>query len=528
MGYRERRHVFCKGFRPNFPIGTGMGPFGDGYFIRYIATLYIVLTACGCVYSKRDVLDLISNLRSRTGYTNITGQHNLTSAIYLQDSSRYLAVTDTVLNESLRILKDNSELTFLITMKQEIGNSGSLVAFSSEVLRFFEIESSGQEDELRIHYSHDRHHYISTFRYRLADNKWHKLAVTLSGNHVTLYVDCLKFYEKIIQTVDRVPPPSSNIQLFVGQRNRQHALFRGGLQDVQIVTQAHGHLLQCPETSEEADCPTCSHYKALQHQLQKAEERIKELEQCECHKGCTYNGMSKNEGEVWHPDHCTLCSCKNGTVDCKKMNCPPVKCDHPTFREGQCCPQCLTNCFYNGTYYKHGESINPKVCVTCTCNDSMMECHKMDPEVSCPNLNCPPEKRLHIEGECCPVCEGTNFCGLGNNCHSNATCINLTTRFACQCLPGYRGDGVHCEDVNECLTQGGKYGHYCNGQTVCENTVGSYLCKCPSGRIPEDPYNCTESGYDFANSAQARPWDGTLMVTFCSLFVGILWVSGIR
>lgn len=92
--------------------------------------------------------------------------------------------------------------------------------------RFFEIESSGQEDELRIHYSHDRHHYISTFRYRLADNKWHKLAVTLSGNHVTLYVDCLKFYEKIIQTVDRVPLPSSNIQLFVGQRNRQHALFR--------------------------------------------------------------------------------------------------------------------------------------------------------------------------------------------------------------------------------------------------------------------------------------------------------------
>lgn len=24
-----------------------MGPFGNGYFIRYIATLYIVLTACG-------------------------------------------------------------------------------------------------------------------------------------------------------------------------------------------------------------------------------------------------------------------------------------------------------------------------------------------------------------------------------------------------------------------------------------------------------------------------------------------------
>lgn len=54
---------------------------------------------------------------------------------YFSDSSRYLAVTETMLNESLRILKDNSELTFLITMKQEKGNSGSLLAFSSEVLR---------------------------------------------------------------------------------------------------------------------------------------------------------------------------------------------------------------------------------------------------------------------------------------------------------------------------------------------------------------------------------------------------------
>nr|XP_022290768.1 protein kinase C-binding protein NELL1-like isoform X1 [Crassostrea virginica]XP_022290770.1 protein kinase C-binding protein NELL1-like isoform X1 [Crassostrea virginica] len=518
-----------------------MGPFGYGYFIRrFITTLGLILvTTCGCVYSSQEVLDLLAHLKVQSGFTNITGQNNLTSAIYLQDSNRNLAVSDFMLRKALRILKDNSELTFLATMKQEIGNSGAILAFSSEIFRFFEIESSGQQDEIRIHYNHDQHNYISTFRFRLADNRWHKLAVTLSGNHVTLYVDCVKLYEQIIQNVDRIPP-SSDIQLFVGQRNRQHALFRGGLQDVQIVTQAHGYLLQCP--TQETDCPTCSQYHALQQQvkklyslnqnlslkLQKAEERIKELEQCQCHKGCSYNGVSKNEGEVWHPDHCTVCSCKNGTVDCKKMDCPPVNCDHPVFREGQCCPLCLTNCYYNGTYYKHGESISPRVCVTCTCNDSMMECHKMDPEVSCPNLNCPPEKRLHIQGECCPVCEGTDFCGLGNNCHSNATCINLTTRFACQCLPGYRGDGVHCEDVNECLTKGGKYGHHCNGQTICVNTVGSYLCKCPSGHIPEDPYNCTGGEYDFANSARSSVGDGIFLVTFCSLLLGILWVSGIR
>lgn len=39
------------------------------------------------------------------------------------------------------------------------------------------------------------------------------------------------------------------------------------------------------------------------------------------------------------------CLFQNGTVDCKKEDCPPVKCDHPTFREGQCCPQCFSKYF---------------------------------------------------------------------------------------------------------------------------------------------------------------------------------------
>lgn len=52
--------------------------------LQFLRNNVMWLCSAGCVYSKRDVLDLISNLRSRTGYTNITGQHNLTSAIYLQ------------------------------------------------------------------------------------------------------------------------------------------------------------------------------------------------------------------------------------------------------------------------------------------------------------------------------------------------------------------------------------------------------------------------------------------------------------
>ena len=49
-------------------------------------------------------------------------------------------------------------------------------------------------------------------------------------------------------------------------------------------------------------------------------------------------------------------------------------------------------------------------------------------------------------------------------------------------------------DIDECLTKGGKFGHHCNGNTKCVNTVGSYMCRCATGFTPDNPYSCTEEG----------------------------------
>ena len=44
-----------------------------------------------------------------------------------------------------------------------------------------------------------------------------------------------------------------------------------------------------------------------------------------------------------------------------------------------------------------------------------------------------------------PRVTDTDFCALpGSRCHDNATCFNLSTRHACQCNTGFRGDGKHC------------------------------------------------------------------------------------
>lgn len=40
---------------------------------------------------------------------------------------------------------------------------------------------------------------------------------------------------------------------------------------------------------------------------------------------------------------------------------------------------------------------------------------------------------------------GTDFCSRGHDCHLNATCVNLDTRYACQCRAGFHGDGRECE-----------------------------------------------------------------------------------
>ncbi|KAJ8315434.1 hypothetical protein KUTeg_007584 [Tegillarca granosa] len=126
---------------------------------------------------------------------------------------------------------ENSDITFLANIKQNLGDSGSVLAFSSDIVRFLEIESSGRRDEIRFHYTHDQQTFIETFPYRLADNEWHRLAITLSGSHLTLLVDCSKIYERVIKTVDRTFT-AGKLKLYVGQRNGQHALFRDRIYDL--------------------------------------------------------------------------------------------------------------------------------------------------------------------------------------------------------------------------------------------------------------------------------------------------------
>ncbi|KAJ8798492.1 hypothetical protein J1605_016771 [Eschrichtius robustus] len=49
------------------------------------------------------------------------------------------------------------------------------------------------------------------------------------------------------------------------------------------------------------------------------------------------------EGETWHIDTCTQCTCHSGRVLCETEVCPPLLCQNPTRTQDSCCPQCPGN-----------------------------------------------------------------------------------------------------------------------------------------------------------------------------------------
>ncbi|VDP24319.1 unnamed protein product [Soboliphyme baturini] len=71
-------------------------------------------------------------------------------------------------------------------------------------------------------------------------------------------------------------------------------------------------------------------------------------------------------------------------------------------------------------------------------------------------------------------------------CHENAECVYSHGRNTCHCLPGYFGNGIVCEDMDECKVKES----LCHKLAICINTPGSYICRCPQDHYGDGKTTC--------------------------------------
>ena len=69
-------------------------------------------------------------------------------------------------------------------------------------------------------------------------------------------------------------------------------------------------------------------------------------------------------------------------------------------------------------------------------------------------------------------------------CGAHASCDESG---ACECDPGFTGDGQECDDFNECLEQTDD----CADSATCTNTEGGFECACPPGTIGDPLAACS-------------------------------------
>ncbi|XP_077374523.1 signal peptide, CUB and EGF-like domain-containing protein 2 isoform X6 [Festucalex cinctus] len=80
-------------------------------------------------------------------------------------------------------------------------------------------------------------------------------------------------------------------------------------------------------------------------------------------------------------------------------------------------------------------------------------------------------------------------CAEGSDgCHIDAICQTTQGSYKCTCKTGFKGDGQHCEDIDECdLEYNGGCVHECN------NIPGNYRCTCYDGfNLAHDGHNCLD------------------------------------
>ena len=75
------------------------------------------------------------------------------------------------------------------------------------------------------------------------------------------------------------------------------------------------------------------------------------------------------------------------------------------------------------------------------------------------------------------ACINVDECLLSPCAAVGSTCTDTPGSYTCECIAGYKGDGVTCDEIDECTDP--LFPHNCAAVgSTCTNTVGSFTCAC--------------------------------------------------
>ncbi|XP_036068311.1 kielin/chordin-like protein isoform X3 [Oryzias melastigma] len=210
---------------------------------------------------------------------------------------------------------------------------------------------------------------------------------------------------------------------------------------------------------------------------------------CRTCEGCFHDGRERTNGETWEDfaDPCSLCVCREGSVQCERKRCPPLNCQNPV--QGECCMSC-EGCTFQGREYLDGTEFNNDndPCGVCYCYGGNVVCSRLRCNSDCTHPYKPP-------GQCCGECQRCFYNGAvlvsgqsipdpGNPC---AECICQSGSVRCTKRPCLNPqcshpvvDGCGCQVCDGCNFQDT---NYADGQVISGGEGGCQDCTCSRGEV---------------------------------------------
>ncbi|XP_046863446.1 IgGFc-binding protein-like [Xenia sp. Carnegie-2017] len=206
----------------------------------------------------------------------------------------------------------------------------------------------------------------------------------------------------------------------------------------------------------------------------------------ECEKTCS------NKGEIFTEcgSACAkTCRDISRGLKCSERCIPGCQCPKGSYldEKNHCVPMKECPCFFEGNYYKAGESVKVGRCKTCTCNTGAMACvedRNCSSKSPCESFPCKNDGGCLEEGDtfsciCINGYHGKTCEELpptpcdSRPCKNNGICSINGDTFSCECAVGFEGNT--CEVTNACAKGP------CKNEGVCTIVGSSYKCECKYG-----------------------------------------------